>query len=729
MVGRMFNVQGKASEPKRCNNRYSIRLAKKFLHNTDGNIAILFILMSTVLFFFVGGAVDYSRWNAVRADMIESMDAASLAIARRAQGNPDMSDAQLKEYGKQFFFENFNYGDAIEKLSGSGADDAPEDIISFNLSNNALVEACVEGKLYTYLMRIVGKPYFDINECVEITKKGTGRVELALVLDVTGSMDGSIGGKKKINSLKDAVETMLDVMYDGDDESENLLMGVVPFNAYVNPGGAANWNSDWEDKDVEAYYHGRHFFHTKSSGEVDTTPYAMQENPPGGIARLIDPTVKVSHYELYKTMDEDWSGCVQARPYPLDELDTPPGESVPFSLSTVNNIPDDLLSIGPESPHKYRMRQAFERAPNLKLDASDVAQTDNSRWVPFFHPDEPDCDNSACNWSGNVTRSYTMSDGVTRDMRIHGWKFDDPDQGNSENAYNNRTVIRDHRYTNRNSGYNFHRYADVVLGFRYATRDNYQSEHNAYWTSIRNFLEDRFDATNHGDHEYRLRNSYVGVWNETTERYEGKYDLSPSTNGRFRGPGRDCPAAILPITNVRADIQDYVDGLSVYGNTNSANGALWGLRLLSPAAPFANDIAFGDPDWQKAVVLMTDGVNVASSSNTHWGSRMTAYGYANEERMGAGVDRPARGGGGFDSDRMADHIDEKLLRVCYRMKERGVLVYTIMFGLDDSQTEAVFRACATEPSEPYFHDAADGDDLIDAFGDIAADLVELHVSK
>ena len=724
----MFNSQGKASEQKLRNSRRSVRLAKRFIRNTDGNIAILFILMSTVLFFFVGGAVDYSRWNAVRADMIESMDAASLALARRAQSNPSMSDAQLEDYGKQFFFENFNYEDAIEKLSG-GEEGVPDDIISFNLSNNALVEACVEGKLYTYLMRIVGKSYFDIYECVEITKKGTGQVELALVLDVTGSMDGRIDGTRKIDSLKDAVETMLDVMYDGAPTSQNLRIGVVPFNAYVNPGGAANWNSDWEDTEVDAYYHGRHFFHTKSSGEVDTTPFAMQENPAGGVARLIDPTVKVSHYKLYEAMNENWRGCVQARPYPLDELDTPPGESVPFSLSTINNIPDGLLSIGPESPHKYRMRQAFSRAPNLTLDASDIAQSENSRWVPFFHPDEPDCRNSACNWGGNVTRSYVMSDGVTRNMRLYGWKFDDPDQADSENAYNNREVIDDYRYTNRGSGDNFHRYADVVLGFRYATRNSYEPEHDAYWTSVRNFLEDRFDATNHGDHEYRLRNSYVGVWNETTQQYQGKYELSPSATSRGRGPNRDCPAPILPITDTRAVVQDYVDDLSVYGNTNSANGALWGLRLLSPAPPFTNDIPFSSANWQKAVVLMTDGVNVASSANTHWGSRMTAYGYAEEERMGAGVDRPARGGGGFNSDRMADQIDEKLLRVCYRMKERGVLVYTIMFGLDDSQTEAVFRACATEPNEPYFYDAADGDDLIDAFGDIAADLVELHVSK
>jgi hypothetical protein len=63
------------------------------------------------------------------------------------------------------------------------------------------------------------------------------------------------------------------------------------------------------------------------------------------------------------------------------------------------------------------------------------------------------------------------------------------------------------------------------------------------------------------------------------------------------------------------------------------------------------------------------------------------------------------------------------------MKKDGILVYTILFDLNDSDTEEVFKSCATSPTEPYFFVAPDGDDLERAFGDIAQDLVNLHVSR
>jgi uncharacterized protein YjfI (DUF2170 family) len=83
---------------------------------------------------------------------------------------------------------------------------------------------------------------------------------------------------------------------------------------------------------------------------------------------------------------------------------------------------------------------------------------------------------------------------------------------------------------------------------------------------------------------------------------------------------------------------------------------------------------------------------------------------------------------------MRDAIDDKLVRICTRMKQNGVIIYTIIFGLDededeDAATAEVFRACATQPQSPYYFNAPDGEDLQEAFGAIAQDLVSLHVSR
>ena len=688
-----------------------MRRLRRFYRNEDGNIAILFLFMSTILFFFVGGAVDYSRRNAIRADMIESMDAAGLAMARLAQRQPDITDADLKTYGVSFFRENFNFEQDIEKIAGDDGT-LPSSIIEFDLSNRALVGACVTGRLNTYLLSVVGIPYFNIDNCIEITKRGSGRVELALVLDVTGSMDDDLEGndtsveeEKRIHFLRGAVTTMLDVMYDGDATSENVRMGVVPFNAFVNPGGASSWNSSWGDLNGQAHYHGARFFHVDETGAIDMTR-------------------TVNHYDLFDSVPGvGWAGCVEARPYPLDELDVPPGGTISTSVITdVRVTPSEYVSA--TTPSGIRNRQAFEEAPNFALTTSQLTDSNNFRWVPMFYGDQPDCnDTDDCASSG-----YSESGTTVYGTSWAGNHFDDPDDDNShpsgtieEGDYNNRHFISDHRYTNFNQDPAFDNYALQVNYFRNVLNG---SVTDAPFLSFLGDIGVDTDDLGHARirQEYIFRQAYVGWWDTTTSDYDFKYDLSPSTSTN-RGPNRRCPAEILPLTNVRQDIEDHVNALAPNGFTNSAHGAIWGWRLLSPEAPFTEGVGPSDPefnDWQKAVVIMTDGNNTIENQNTHWDSGLGTNGYAIESRMGQGM---------TSRSDMRDEIDNKLLRVCHRMKDEGYLVYTIMFGLDSTATEQVFKACATEPNAPYFHDAATGDALNNAFGDIAADLVDLHISQ
>jgi len=688
-------------------------LLRRFRRNEDGNIAILFMFMSTALFFFVGGAVDYSRWNAIRADMIESMDAAGLAMARLAQKDPDITDAELEAYGVSFFNENFNFEDEIEKVADSGGG-LPDSIIDFDLSNQALVGACVTGRLKTHLLGAVGIRYFDIDNCVEITKKGSGRVELALVLDATGSMNQDLDGnntstdeERKIYHLRQAVKTMLDVMFDDEATSDNLKMGVVPFNAFVNPGGAASWDSSWGDLNAEAHYHGARFFHVDETGAIDLD-------------------TKVNHYALFDSVPGvDWAGCVEARPYPLDELDVGVGATI-----ASNVITDALVTpsqyVSATTPEGIRMREAFDDAPSIALTTTQLTDSDNFRWVPMFYGDEPDCNNSDDCENGDYTESGTTVHGTP----WVGYYFDDPDDDANhssgsirEDNYNNRYFIDDRQFTNYTKSPQFDNYAMHVDYFRNVL-DGTVTDEPFIDMLTRIGVDTALNKRSHarGRQEYIFRQAYVGWWDPVTGAYDYRYDLSPSVTSS-RGPNRNCPTEILPLTNVRSAIETHVDSLNPNGFTNSAHGAVWGWRILSPEAPFTEAVGPSDTDfneWQKAVVIMTDGENTIENRNTHWDSGQGANGYAIESRMG--VNMTNRGD-------MRDEIDNKLLRVCHRMKSEGYIVYTIMFGLDSTSTERVFKACATEPRAPYFQDAATGDDLNDAFGDIAADLVDLHISK
>ena len=663
---------------------------RRFIRNRDGNIAMLFAFMSGMLFLFIGGAVDYARWNAVRADMIESMDAASLAVAQLAQSDPSKTKGELIDYGKKFFTENFEYESEVNSFS-----------LDFNLADNAVISTCVQGNLDTHLLRVAGIKTLDVDKCVEITRKGSGRIELALVLDVTGSMNSSINGKKKIDSLKDAVSDMLDVMYGSDPTSENIKLAVVPFNAYVNAGGATSWSSAWEDTNAEALYHGARFFHVDENGDVDMN-------------------TKVNHFNLFDSVPGvNWQGCTEARPYPLDELDIP---SNGFTNSTeLNNaMVTPLAYVSGTSAYTNRNRDAFDDAPSFTFPAATIANSDNLRFVPQFTPDDPDCSNSACIYSGS---------GTTNGVNWSGAYFDHPDKdGNhvsgtiDDGWYANRSFISDYRYTRESQGTPFAKYVKIAQ----YVRDVVATSPVVNDPALRSYLEGLGVVTTstHGEwrQEYISRNAYVGWWNPATEEYDYKYELSPSIS-TSRGPNVYCSSEILPLTDTRADIEDHVNALFPNGMTNSANGALWGWRVLSNEPPFDEGIGSADPeftDWQKAVVIMTDGENTVSHRRTHWDSNSAVNGYALERRMGATINT---------SGEMRDEMDNKLLRICHRMKEEGYLVYTIMFGLNSSSTELAFKSCATEPTAPYFYNADNGADLEEAFGDIAADLVDLHVSK
>jgi Putative Flp pilus-assembly TadE/G-like len=674
------------------------RNLKGFARDRSGNIAILFVFMSTVLFLFVGGAVDYTRWNAVRADMIESMDAASLAVAQLAAADDTLTPTQLEAYGDAFFQENFDYEDQL--LNGWNID--------FDLANSAVISTCITGKISTFLLGVAGITELDIDQCVEIIPQGSGRIELALVLDVTGSMgQNDPNGQKKIDSLRTAVTALLDVLFEGNPTSDNVRVGVVPFNQHVNSGASSGWTNSWGDLNGVAAYNGARFFHVDENGVVDATR-------------------KVNHYDLFNSdPDRSWDGCMEARPYPLDELDTEPGMST--STAIINAAMQTPSSA--DEPDAL-MRSAFINMPsiNTEFTVADLATANNSRWVPVFMADEPDCGHTDDCDNGDYSESGTVN-GIT----WSGFWFDDPDDDNiltsvKESSYSNRYYSDSRRFTNYTQGTPFNKYVPIVYHFREVNQGNITDAPFLAWMTKQGVQP----VTGFGRQEYIMRTGYVGWWDPATQTYDYRYDLPKDSASK--GPNYSaCAEPILPLTDTRADIDGAGTGimekLVATGATNIPAGAVWGWRVVSPDAPFTEAIGPGETgpgstvfeDWQKAVVIMTDGENWFGSRNTHWGSSLSAFGYEIEERMGDGVDQ---------TNAMENEADNKILRICRRMKEDNVLVYTIVFDVNVGSTiENIFKSCASAPTAPYFFNAPDGDELATAFGDIADDLVKLHISK
>ncbi|HBK93197.1 MAG TPA: hypothetical protein DDZ68_16165 [Parvularcula sp.] len=212
---------------------------KAFFKSDGGNIALLFGLTLPLFLLFTGGAVDFSRYNAVRADVIESLDAAGLAIAQLDAANGpelrDLTEAEridyLKDFGRDFFHENFSQEGVVEDLA-----------VDFDI-NNLTITPRASGRLKTLLLGAFSGlvpgaadfTYINVNSDTEITRAANGDTEVALILDTTGSMasDG------RIEDLRAAAREFVDVLIRADQTDYFSKVAVVPYGGSVRVGAHA----------------------------------------------------------------------------------------------------------------------------------------------------------------------------------------------------------------------------------------------------------------------------------------------------------------------------------------------------------------------------------------------------------------------------------------------------------------------------------------------------------
>lgn len=186
-----------------------------------------------------------------------------------------------------------------------------------------------------------------------------------------------------------------------------------------------------------------------------------------------------------------------------------------------------------------------------------------------------------------------------------------------------------------------------------------------------------------------------------------------------RGPNKNCPQVVTPMTNQKMDILAGISSMVAVGNTHVNLGADWAWRMLSPkwrglwgGTMNANDLPldYGTEKMQKVVVLLTDGQNTMSNSTR------TSYWYLSDGKLNT-----------TSSSAAVDELDRRTLATCNAMKAKGIIIYTILYDLIDRDIENLYKACATKPD--YFFSSPDSETLHKAFQTIGDSLSNLHISK
>ncbi len=161
---------------------------RKFVRNRSGAFAMQFALMAVPLCVCTGLAIDGGRTFLAHYELASALDAAALAA-----GSTIDEDADLDAVARRFVEANFKtqHDDPIVLQLIESEDD---DVLTLRGTV----------RINTFFMPLVGQPYVDVSAESEV-RRGGNNVEVALALDVTGSMNAT-----RIQGLKDASKILID---------------------------------------------------------------------------------------------------------------------------------------------------------------------------------------------------------------------------------------------------------------------------------------------------------------------------------------------------------------------------------------------------------------------------------------------------------------------------------------------------------------------------------------
>lgn len=159
------------------------------------------------------------------------------------------------------------------------------------------------------------------------------------------------------------------------------------------------------------------------------------------------------------------------------------------------------------------------------------------------------------------------------------------------------------------------------------------------------------------------------------------------------GPNRACPTPVVPLTGDFDKLRKAASQMTEWNGsgTNVSEGLSWGMRVLSPGAPYTDGAPWKTPGVSKIVLLLTDGENVVyGASEQPTKSDYTSYGYL------------AGGRFGWDNQTAAArNVDGWTKSVCTQLKDEGVQIYTMVLQSDTAANRTLYSACASTPSDYY----------------------------
>ena len=243
----------------------------RFIADQRGGVAPMFAFALVPIIGLAGAAIDYSRGNAARSAMFATLDATALMLSKDAA---TLTPAQITAKANSFFTAQFNRPE-VANLQVTALLNNPQ-------AGSYTLNVTASGNVQTTFTRLLGQTQINLNATADVAW-GVKKLELALVLDNTGSMSSN----GKMTELKAAAKNLLTTLKNAAKQPGDVKVAIVPFDRIVNIGtGFA------------------------SSGFIN--------------------------FSAHNILPANWQGCVEDRDQPNDTLDTTPTSSNSTKFRAVN---------------------------------------------------------------------------------------------------------------------------------------------------------------------------------------------------------------------------------------------------------------------------------------------------------------------------------------------------------------------------------------------------------
>lgn len=189
--------------------------------NDSGAVAIIFALSLIVTVTIVGGALDYGRWFNAKSRMQSAIDNAALAAGRVAQtSGGDVTEVIATA---RTYYNQMKSQDVVTEVANFGLAESGKAVI-----------ATSDATVSTPFLAVAGFSTLPIHVAAKVQLAGNAesdnRVEVSMMLDITGSMGG-----QKIADLKLAAKDLVNIVVDSNNP-EYARVAVAPFSEQVNVG-------------------------------------------------------------------------------------------------------------------------------------------------------------------------------------------------------------------------------------------------------------------------------------------------------------------------------------------------------------------------------------------------------------------------------------------------------------------------------------------------------------